>query len=331
MLWDVKLILMWLPIAIIAYFLNAGVYTTDKFFLSKKVHSSISYAFYVGVWSIFNIFLLILDPWMPTGREFMLDALAGILFLATLVFWYKALHQSEATRVVPVVGALVPIFSFIFTYIFFGESLSERHLLAFLILVIGGVLISVKQTRVYMYKEVKESLKNKFGGMLGNIHAIYRPTGRLIMNSVVSAIFFSAYYVLIKHIYTTQPFIGAFVWSRVGGFIGVLFLLFVSDWRQLIVRKKHERKTSIKGLIFFIFVRLMAAAAFIMLNWAISMGNVAIVNSLQGVQYVFLFLLVLFLTKKYPDVLKEELGGNVLFQKLVGIVLILLGVYMMAT
>ena len=51
---------MWLTIAIGAYFINAGVYTADKFLLSKKIHSSISYAFYVGVWSIFNIINFIL-------------------------------------------------------------------------------------------------------------------------------------------------------------------------------------------------------------------------------------------------------------------------------
>ncbi len=322
---------MWLSIAIIAYFINAGVYITDKFLLSNKVHSSITYAFYVGVWSIFNIFILVFDPWMPTLREFMIDALAGILFLATLVFWYKALHQSEATRVVPIVGALTPIFSFIFSFIFFGESFNQRHLLAFGILIIGGVLISIKHTRIYVFQELRDGLKKKFGNLLGGVHAVYRPTGRLIMNSVVSAIFFAAYYVLIKYIYESQPFLGAFVWSRIGGFIGVIFLFLVSDWRELIIKKSKKKKTSVKGFIFFLSIRLLAAAAFIMLNWAISQGNVAVVNALQGTQYVFLFILVLFLSKKYPKVLKEELGGGVLMQKMIGIAFIILGVYMIAT
>lgn len=321
---------MWLLVAISAYFINAGVYTADKFLLSKKIHSSITYAFFVGIWSIFNIVLLVFDPWMPGLREFLIDILAGLLFLITLVFWYKALHQSEATRVVPVVGALIPIFSFMLSYIFLEEILAEQQFLAFIILIIGGILISIKHTRLYFLKETLEKFRMIFDDLLGGIHARYRPAQRLIMNSVISALFFAAYYVLIKYIYSTQPFIGAFVWSRMGSFLGVLLILFVGDWRQAIFKYQKGAKTP-KNLSFFIGVRLLAAAAFIMLNWAISLGNVALINSLQGFQYVFLIIIVFFLSTRYPKYLKEELGGGVMFQKLIGVILIGLGLYMLIT
>jgi len=320
---------MWLIITIISYFINAGVYVADKFLLSKKVHSSISYAFFVGVWSIFNFVILIFDPWMPNLREFGLDISAGLLFLVTLVFWYKALHQSEATRVVPIVGALTPIFSFVLSYIFLGESLSQQHLLAFIVLINGGILISVKTTRFYIWREVANKFRNIFGDIFGGIHADYRPTRRLIINSVASALLFASYYVLIKYIYTQQPFIGAFVWSRLGTFIGTMLILLVPEWRRLIV-KGQENQKSPKSLSFFFLVRLLAALAFIMLNWAISLGdNVAMINALQGVQYVFLLALVLFLSRKFPKILKEELGGGVLMQKVIGATLICVGLYML--
>lgn len=249
---------MWIIISISAYFINAGVFVADKFLLSKKIHSSITYTFYVGIWSIFNLLLLFFAPWMPNFQEFLLDLLAGFLFLATLVFWYKALHQSEATRVVPIVGALVPIFSFLFSYIFLGESLVERQLLSFVILIIGGILISVKQTRFYYLKEISEKIRHMFGNILGGIHAHYRPTQRLILNSVVAAMFFALYYVLIKYIYLNQPFIGGFVWSRMGSFLGVLFILFVPDWRRLIIEHQKGAKTP-KNLAVFLTIRIMAA------------------------------------------------------------------------
>lgn len=321
---------MWLFVAVSAYFINAGVYVADKFLLSKKIHSSITYAFYVGIWSIFNFTLLIFAPWIPTLRELSIDLLAGLLFLVTLIFWYKALHQSEATRVVPIVGALTPIFSFILSFIFLGQSLGERQLLAFLILIYGGILVSVRRTKFYAIKEVWKSARNIFGDVLGGIHAHYRPSRRLIINSVVSAIFFAAYYVLIKYIYGHQPFIGAFVWSRLGTFIGVLLILFVPDWRKHIVEHRKEGKVP-KNLFFFLSIRLLAALAFIMLNWAISLGNVALINSLQGTQYVFLFLLVLFLSKKHPRIIAEELGGGVLLQKIIGVMLVSTGLYMLIT
>lgn len=321
---------MWLFVAVSAYLINAGIYVADKFLLSKKVHSSIAYAFYVGIWSVFNFVLLAFAPWVPTMRELSIDLFAGVLFFATLIFWYKALHQSEATRVVPIVGALVPIFSYLLSYVFLGESLGERQFLSFLILIYGGILVSVKRTRFYIAKEIWESVRNVFGDVLGGIHAQYRSSQRLIVNSAVSAFFFAAYYVLIKYIYTYQPFIGGFVWSRLGTSLGVIMILFVPAWRKKINEQKKEAKKP-KNIFFFMAVRILAAGAFIMLNWAVSLGSVSLINSLQGVQYVFLILMVLFISKKYPKILTEELGGGVMLQKIIGILLIVTGLYMIIT
>lgn len=321
---------MWLSVAIFAYFISAGVYTADKFLLSKKFHSSVVYAFFVGVWSIFNFVILVFDPWVPNLHQLSLDLFAGFLFLVTLVFWYKALHQSEATRVVPIVGALIPIFTLILSYVFLGQSLGERQFLAFINLIIGGILISVKETRFYALREVKEKTKDLFGHILGGIHARYRPTRRLLLNSSLAAFLFASYFVLIKYIYMTQPFIGGFVWSRLGNFIGVLLILLVPGWRKLI-KEKQEHGRSPKNLPFFLSVRLAAAIAFILLNWAISMGNVALINSLKGTEYIFLLLIVFVLSAKFPGVLKEELRGGVLIQKILGTCLIAVGLYMLVT
>jgi len=320
---------MYLFVAIAAYFINAGVYIADKFLLSKKIHSSIAYAFYVGVWSVFNIFLLFFASWWtPNSRELILDLLAGFLFLVTLVFWYKALHQSEASRVVPIVGALVPIFSFILSFVFLGETLSQQQLIAFIILICGGVLISVKRTKVYVYQKVITRLREVIGDITGEVPAGAQPASRLLVNSVVAAVFFAAYYVLMKYIYLHQPFIGSFVWSRLGSFVGVLLMLFVPDWRQVIVKQQQGAWRRPKNMFYFLVIRLLAAGAFIMLNYAISLGNVAIINALQGVQYLFLFLIILVVSTKFPKVLNEQLGGGVFLQKLIGTIMVCLGLYL---
>ena len=319
---------MYLLVAIFAYFINAGVYVADKFLLSKKIHSSIAYAFYVGIWSIFNIGLLFFWPWLPNLRELILDLLAGLLFLTTLVFWYKALHQSEASRVVPIVGALVPVFSFILSFVFLGEILSQQQLIAFIVLICGGVLISIKHTKVYLYQKVITRVREIVGDIIGDVPARFQPTGRLIINSVAAAVFFAAYYVLMKYIYLHQPFIGSFVWSRLGSFVGVLLMLLVPGWRYLIFKQQQGAWKLPKNMLFFLAVRLLASAAFIMINWAISLGNVAIVNALQGAQYLFLFVIILLISNKFPKMLNEQLGGGVLLQKLIGTLMVCLGLYL---
>jgi len=319
---------MWIVLAVSSYLISACVFVADKFLLTKKFHSSIVYAFYVGIWSIFNFLLLALDPWMPNLQQFSIDILAGLLFLLTLVFWYKALHQSDTTRVVPMVGAMIPIFTFIASFIFLGVMPEKNQIIAFIILIVGGILVSVRNTKLYSFYAVKERIKNVVGNIFGVIHVKYRPTRRLILNSITASILFSLYFVLIKHIYNTQPFIGGFVWSRLGSFIGVLLILFHPKWRSLIKESQSEKKQN-KNFLFFLVVRMWAALSFILLNLSISMGNVAIVNSIKGVEYVFLIIVVFFISAKYPKILKEEFGKGVMLQKTLGIVLVCLGLYML--
>lgn len=315
---------MWLPIAIIAYLINAGVYTADKFLLSKKVHSSIAYAFYVGIWSIGNLTLLWFAPFVPSWPWLLIDLLAGLLFLWALVAWYKALHQSEATKVVPIVGALIPIFSLILAFLFLDEKLNFQQFLAFIILVCGGLLISMKKKKESRLKKLYVHL----GILLGLKGAEFHPVRRLLINSIVSALIFSCYYVLIKYIYAEQPFLGSYIWTRMGSFLGALLLIAIPrNWP--IIFAKETRKSTIKNFPFFISVRLTAVAAFILLNYAISLGEVALVNALQGVQYVFLILIIAFLSRAYPKILKEEVGREVLVQKLIGVFLVGVGLYLL--
>jgi drug/metabolite transporter (DMT)-like permease len=321
---------MWIMTAISSYFISAGIHIADKFLLSNKVHSSIVYAFFVGIWSVFNIFLLFLDPWMPGVSQMAVDLSAGFLFLVTLVFWYKALHQSEATRVVPIVGALVPIFCLVLSAFFLDETISNQQFIAFFILIFGGVLISVRKTEIYLVHKVYERIKVIFGDLLGKISAQYRPTRRLLFNSFLSALLFSVFYVYMKYIYLHQPFIGAFAWSRMGSFIGAMLILLVPSWREKIKEHQGEAKKP-KNLAFFLGVRILASVAFIILNLAISRGNVAMVNALQGTQYLFLIIFVLLISSRFPRILKEELGRGVMLQKLIGVFLVGLGLYVLVT
>ena len=324
--------MLWIFIAVISYLLNAGVHIADKFLLSRKIHSSIVYAFFVGIWSIGSFVLLFFAPFWPSSHQLTLDLLAGFLFLVTLIFWYKALHQSEATRVVPIVGALTPIFAFVFSYIFLGAHLSPQEFGAFVVLITGGLLISIKRTRMHVASEVWERVKDLCGTALGRFAAEIRPTRRLIFNSVVAAACFAAYFVFIKYIYshTGQPFIGAFVWSRLGSFLGVIAMLFIPQWREKIASSKMSQHRTPKQLAFFLGIRLVAALAFISLNWAVSLSsNVSLINALQGTQYAFLLFLVLILSEKFPKFIDEEVGYGVIFQKSLGIVLVGLGLYLL--
>jgi len=315
---------MWLPITIIAYFLNAGVYTADKYFLSKKIHSSVAYAFYVGIWSVGNIVLFWWAPFVPTWQWLLIDLAAGLLFLWALIAWYKALHQSEATKVVPIVGAFMPVFSFLLSYIFLGEILVQKELLALFILIAGGVLISIKEKKESRIKRITHYILITIGLKKSEFH----PVGRLITNSLISAFIFASYYVLIKYIYLHQPFLGSYIWTRLGGFLGALLIILIPANRKIIF-SKEKRKSAINNLPLFLSIRLIAVIAFILLNYAISLGNVALINAMQGVQYIFLIIIIMILSEAYPKIIKEEMSKIVLVQKLIGVIMVGVGLYLL--
>jgi len=145
---------------------------------------------------------------------------------------------------------------------------------------------------------------------------------------VVSAFVFAAYYVLIKYIFLHQPFLGSYVWTRLGSFLGALFLI-VPRRNWDIIFEPQRKTEAIKNLPLFLGIRLLAGIGFILLNYALSFGNVALINALQGIQYVFLIFIVLFLSESYPGILKEEMNRAVLAQKLIGGILVGVGLYLL--
>lgn len=314
---------MWLIITILANFFNGAVYLADKYFLSKKVHSSISYTFYVGIWSVGNCVLFLFNHHVPTWQWLLLDLLAGLIFMAALYFWYKALHQGETTKVVPIAGAFIPIFTLFLNYLVGRHGLTRQELSALVILIIGSGLLSLRpkdnQWLTWWIKLKRFFQPNK---------AVLRSTRRLIFNALLASFIFAAYYVLIKFLYDSQGFANAFIWTRLGSFLGALTLIALPMSRKLIL-DRPRRQTTIKSLPLFLMIRVIAFIAFVLSNFAIALADVSLVNSLQGLQYLFLLVLVLILARRYPKLAKQEIGHDNLWQKISGIILINLGLFLL--
>jgi len=129
-----------------------------------------------------------------------------------------------------------------------------------------------------------------------------------------------------KNVYLNQPFWSGFMWMRIGGFLAGISFLFTKQVRNEIFQKKSTftRKT---GSIFLVN-QGAGAGAFILQNMAIALASInylPFINALQGVQYVFLFLLVFFLTKRFPKISEERFTKEILIQKVISIGLICLG------
>jgi hypothetical protein len=72
----------------------------------------------------------------------------------------------------------------------------------------------------------------------------------------------------------------------------------------------------------------MGALANILQNWAIALSPlvyVSLINALQGIQYAFLLIFTVFISLKFPKILKEEIKSQILIQKIFAIFLIIIG------
>jgi len=287
---------MWLVIVGIAYFLNAIAAVVDKFLISKKIPNPAVYVFYI---TLLGLLGLVLAPWgfsWPVGIGLTANLAAGLTFAWALFYLFKALALADSSRVTPFIGGLSPIFVLIFSFWLLAERLSAPQIAAFVLIVAGTVIISYG-------KDASSSAKCSFIGW-----------------AILSALLFGISYTLTKYAYLHQNFISAFVWMRLTSFLGALLLLARRENYLAVMASRQSTDTKVGGL--FLFGQAAGALSFILVNYAISLASVTLVNALQGLQYVFLLLMVLILAKWHPNILSENLKGRALIQKIIAILLV---------
>lgn len=289
----------WLLAIIFAYFLFALVNLGDKYLLAGPPNPK-SYSFYTG---ILGILVLLLIPFVgftiPGIYQIILSLLAGAIFIFALLGFFTGLEHFEASRIVPAIGGLLPLFTFGLVFLFScgKEQLSFYEILAFILLLAGSVLVTFEKGKSI--------------------------TSKSLQISVISAFLFALAFVLTKYVYLAQPFWSGFIWMRIGGFLVALSLIFTKEVKREIFERKFtfQKKTG----IFFLFNQTIGGGAFILQNWAISLvplGFLVFISALEGIKYVFLLIFAILLSFKFPKILKEKISRKVIFQKIAAILLI---------
>lgn len=317
----------WLFITLFAYFLNAISMVIDKTILRRKVQNPFVYTFYIAAFGaalvIIVVPLIFLFPniivW-PGISQFWISLLAGATFSSGLFLMFFALRKEDASRLTPMIGGLVPIFVFILAHFFLGESLLKKQIIAFVLIAAGAFFISLDfnhKGNIWIW--LKQMVTRRKVYNLPHIR-------KLLWLALPSALSFAICYTLTKDVYNHQPFISGFVWTRIGCFIAVLLpMLWAKNRYDLLHQKKDKGIDTAKGR--FLFGQASGGLSALLIQYAISIASVSLVQALQGTQYVFVFLAVLLLTYYYPRILKEEMSRQIIIQKIIAILLIGLGVW----
>jgi len=300
----------WIWIAAAAYLFGAGANILDKFLLgSKRISSAPVYAFYIGLFGLTAFMFAPFGLSVPSAAMLSLCFFSGALFLLGITLLYFGLVRSEAGRIMPVVGAVIPLVTFAIAMIFKSDSLSLAQISGMVLLIFGGLLISFDLP-------LQIGKKKFFAGF---------------PQAVAAGVVMAMAYVMFKHISASESFVTWYIWTRVGGTIGIGFLLLVPAWRNAIFRsftaaKKNRSQTVSTGGI-FVSNKIIGGLSTLCLNYAIGLGSVTLVNAMVSLQYVFLLGMLWLVSKKYHRIFQEKLLFWDWAQKVVAIVIIGIGVY----
>lgn len=316
----------WIEVALFGYFFNAVAAIFDKYLLAERIKAPAVYAFFVSLFSLFVLpvvyFTFLFFSWRVAGffdfqlffnwRTTGIFLLSGVLFLYGLVALYIAVKGNEISRISPLVGTVVSfvaIGSGFFPGTFSETAFSLVHILALILLIGGGLLVSF-------------DLPLRKGE--------YIP-----LTVIVAGVAMGASLLLLKYGYTETNFVSGLIWSRIGMFLAGLSLLLVPVYRGQILNEVGafsgvSRSTVHTGAV-FVLNKVCAGSATFLIIYATYLGPVSFVQALSGMQYVFLLLLALPLSLRYPAVFGEKMYFFDWFQKVCAIIIIGLGLWLSAT
>lgn len=299
--------MLWITIAILGYFLGAVTNILDKFILSARIPRASVYAFFAAMFSLSAFVLAPFGLSLIDSRPLSAALLSGAFFTYGLLFFYKAVKLSEVSRVAPLVGSLSAIGTLAAVIAISDVTLDYASLMSFWLLVLGGFLMAF---------DLPLRPRIMFHG---------------IWTIVVASFFLGASLVLLKYVYTQEGFLNGYVWSRVGAFFAGLTLFLVPTWRREIIASLREpsvsRKESAKTGAWFVVNKVSGAFSAFFVNYAVSIGSLTLVHALAGVQYAFVFLLVIALSRFQPQFVREHLLLNDWVQKCIAIACIGAGLY----
>lgn len=303
----------WFAVTASAYFLIALEMVLDKFLISSKrvSHPSV-YAFYSGVLSTFAFVFVPFGFRLVEPEKIILSILAGMVFTYGILALFFAFDRGEASQVAPVSGAFTTIATYLISFLFLHEKLDGGHAIGVAVLIAGSLLISL----------------NLFDSR--SSRKFFRGFGMSILSGVLLAVAYTSF----KGFYRHDKFINIFIWTRLGLFIGALSLFAVSGWRRKILASLSNFRSPKGGDVgsggLFVANKALGGTGSILLNYAISLGSVTLVNALVALEYLFVFLMGAMLVRWFPKAFKEKSDWKIVTQKVGAIVMITIGVVLVS-
>jgi len=283
----------WIILAITAYLLSAVAFVVDKYLLALPIPKPFTYAVWVAVLSTPVVLLIpFFNIFIPGITYFLISFASGCAFFIGLILLYTAVRKSDISVASTQVGVATAIFTYIISVPVLQGTLPDGSLTALALLIVGTALL----------------------GKVGK---------GIIWQAIGAGIMLASSFVLLKWTFGAGDFVNGIFWTRIG-FIGAALISLIGSKKARSEVKALAKGTKKSSKLIFTVNKVIAATAFVILYYAISLGDVVIVNAMLGVQFLFVFLIAMAIRKKFPFV-EEKTDRATVITKALGILFVLVG------
>jgi len=289
--------MLWAFYSIFAAFIFAASNIIDKYVISKLVKNPLSPVMISGtIGVIISLLIYLFQGFAILSYVNILWAfVAGILYILTIIFYFKAVNIDEISRIVPIFYTS-SLFILILAAIFLGEIFTPIKYLGIFLLIMGAILVSSKNI-----------LKIRFG--------------KSFWFMVLAALSIAASSIIVKYLLNFADFWTIFGYERFGEVFALIpiFYLSFSDLSSSV------KKFGLKSIGLMSLSETIGLIGLLLVTIGTSIGYVTLVNALTSVQPLFVLLFAVLISIFYPKILKEEIGKSVVFQKIIAIILMFIG------
>lgn len=298
---------MWLISALVGYILLAVVFILDKHILAQEVHKPLVYTFYSSIFLLAVGLAWFFVPVETNVTYWVWSLISGFAFGLALHTMFVAVEKSSASHVDPFIGACITMAIFAGAYLFLDEHLTYQQIWGIGCLGISSVLLTVKSKT----KHIKEKTTNHwFSYGIG----------------VVSAILFAVSHLSSKFLYTEFGFVSGLIGSRfTTGIFGVCMLVLPITW-QALQKPAPKKAKNPAGLV--VVDKVLGVVSVLCIQYAISLSSVTIVTALSGLQYALMFVIIVLLSVRNSQFLKEKFTPLETMAQVAGLILISIGLYL---
>jgi len=265
----------WLLVALIAYFLLAGSAVLDKAILTRPIKSPLLYTIYIGLTMAYAplalLFFFSVDKFAGRWDLVLWVLVSGFLNTASLAAFYVAVKKSDVSRAAPFVAVFTAVFIFIIGSISGIEKLDAFQVLIFLILV-GGALFLIRS--------------------------------RVLFTGVLAAFLLSASIIMLKAVYQEAEFLPAFLTARTGDFLVGLALAAI--FGKKLGLRENWRSMSGQTVGWISALKIVVGSGLLVQHYAIFLGSAILVQALSGIQYFFVWLIVVAASKFWNHLPREK-------------------------